>query len=93
MKARNVLSQIKRDLEPFVGHKIKLKANKGRRNIVEREGVLERTYPSIFVVRLDEKRHTGRKVAFSYADILTEAVELVVVGKNGDQRFQHSAQS
>jgi uncharacterized protein Veg len=80
--ARQVFADIKRDLEPFVGNKIKLKANKGRKRIIEKTGVLENTYPNIFVIRLDEKQ-IERRISFSYADILTDTVQLTVY--NGDQ--------
>jgi len=71
------LSDIKRDLESFVGSKIRLKANRGRNRIVEREGVLESIYPNIFVVKLNERK-VERRVSYSYADVLTETVELFV---------------
>lgn len=75
--AAKVLADIKRDLDGLIGSRIRLRANKGRRKVDEREGILERTYPSIFVVRLVEDS-SMRRVSFSYADILTEAVELTV---------------
>jgi uncharacterized protein Veg len=75
--AKKVLADIKRDLEPFVGNKIKLRANRGRKKVIERTGVLESTYPNIFVVRLDEKQ-IERRITFSYADILTNSVQLTV---------------
>ena len=77
LSARKVLADIKRDLDPFVGNKIKLRANRGRKKVVEKTGVLESTYPNIFVIRLDEKQ-VERRVSFSYADILTDAVQLTI---------------
>lgn len=74
------LSDIKKDLESFVGSKIRLKANRGRNRIIEKEGVLESIYPNIFVVKLDERR-VERRVSYSYADVLTETVELFVYDK------------
>jgi uncharacterized protein Veg len=71
------ISDIKKDLEFFVGSKIRLKANRGRNRIIERVGVLESTYPNIFVVKLDERK-AERRVSYSYADVLTETVELFV---------------
>jgi len=73
--SKDVLLEIRKRLEPHVGEKIKLKANRGRRRTFEKEGVLERTYPSIFVVRIDEPNYFQR-VSFTYADVLTETVEL-----------------
>jgi uncharacterized protein Veg len=77
LSGKQVLNDIKRDLEPFVGNKIRLRANRGRKKVIEKVGVLESTYPNIFVVRLDEKQ-VERRVSFSYADILTDSVQLTV---------------
>jgi len=74
------IAEIKKDLEFFVGSKIRLKANRGRNRIIEKEGVLESIYPNIFVVRLNERK-VERKVSYSYADVLTETVELFVYDK------------
>jgi len=71
------IAEIKKDLEFFVGSRIRLKANRGRNRIIEKEGVLESIYPNIFVVRLNERK-VERKVSYSYADVLTETVELFV---------------
>ncbi|WP_232294106.1 Veg family protein [Syntrophaceticus schinkii] len=57
MATKEVLAEIKQDLETFVGTRVKLKSFKGRNRVVEREGVLERTYPNIFVIKLDEKKN------------------------------------
>ena len=77
MNAPRAISDIKRDLESFVGSKIRLKANRGRNRIVEKEGVLESTYPNIFVIKLNERK-IERRVSYTYADVLTETVELFV---------------
>ena len=42
----------------------------------EREGVLEETHPSLFVVKVDEKRNRTARVSYSYVDVLTGTVEL-----------------
>jgi len=78
------LSDIKRDLESFVGSKIRLKANRGRNRIVEREGVLESIYPNIFVIKLNERK-IERRVSYTYADVLTETVELFVYDKQDSE--------
>ncbi|ACL74408.1 Veg family protein [Ruminiclostridium cellulolyticum] len=72
------LFQIKRDIEGCVGEKVQLTANKGRKKSFIREGVLENTYPSIFVVKFENEYDNTRRVSYSYTDILTKAVELVV---------------
>jgi len=80
LNAPRAIAEIKKDLEIFVGSKIRLKANRGRNRIIEREGILESIYPNIFVVRLNERK-IERKVSYTYADVLTETVELFVYDK------------
>ncbi len=76
--SRNVLKDIKSNLDQYIGQRIVLKANGGRRKTVERSGILEETYPAVFIVKLDEEQHNFERVSYSYADILTETVELTV---------------
>lgn len=78
MIERGELFQIKRDIEGCIGEKVQLRANKGRKKSFIREGVLENTYPSIFVVKFENEYDNTRRVSYSYTDILTKAVELVV---------------
>ncbi|MCL6473153.1 MAG: Veg family protein [Firmicutes bacterium] len=71
-----IVDKIRKQLDGFVGEKMRLKANMGRCKIIEREGVLEETHPNLFVVRVEEKRNRCRRVSYSYADVLTKTVEL-----------------
>ncbi|GEM04677.1 protein Veg [Halolactibacillus miurensis] len=70
------LVEIKRSLDSQIGKRLKLIANGGRKKTVERFGTLEETYPSVFVVALDQDENAFERVSYSYADILTETVEL-----------------
>ncbi|WP_100011829.1 biofilm formation stimulator Veg [Lentibacillus sediminis] len=70
------LIEIKQGLECHVGQPLKLKANGGRRKTIERTGVLAEMYPSVFIVELDQDENAFERVSYSYADILTETVEL-----------------
>jgi len=79
---RGELFQIKRDIEGCIGEKVQLRANKGRKKSFIREGILENTYPSIFVVKFENEYDNTRRVSYSYTDILTKAVELVVYKDN-----------
>lgn len=77
MRGKEILSAIKKDIDSHVGEKILLKANSGRRKVVVREGILEQTYPNIFVVRVEGNDSTSRTVSYSYSDILTQTVQIV----------------
>lgn len=74
-----VVSRIKSDLEPLVGAKMRFRANLGRCKVIEKEGVLEEIHPNVFIMKIEEKRNRSRRVSYSYADILTRAVELTRV--------------
>lgn len=87
--AKNALLEIKRTMETHVGQKIMLRANGGRRKTIERSGVLEETYPSVFIVKLDQEQQTFKRVSYSYADILTESVEVTVCGDGGEVRITY----
>jgi uncharacterized protein Veg len=82
---KNALFEIKCTLDGYIGQKIRLKANSGRRKTIERTGILEETYPSVFIVKLDEDQHAFKRVSYSYADILTESVELTIFNSENEQ--------
>ena len=73
------LAEIKRGLEGQIGRRLKLTANGGRRRTISRSGVLAETYPAVFVVELDQDESAYERVSYSYADVLTEAVEISFV--------------
>jgi len=70
------LSEIKQSLDGQIGKRLTLKANGGRRKTIERSGVLAETYPSVFIVELDQEQNAFERVSYSYADVLTQTVEL-----------------
>jgi len=76
MKQADVVGRIRSDLEGMMGSRLRLKANMGRSKILEREGTLEQTHPSLFVLKIEEKRGRTTRVSYSYVDILTGTVEL-----------------
>ncbi len=86
------LDEIRTDLEEYLGESVKIKANRGRRRIVEREGTLEKTYSDVFLVRLGEKQH-NRSVSYTYADVLTDDVEVMIFDENGSQKLEFTASS
>lgn len=75
MEKRNVLASIRMDIENHIGEQVTLKANGGRRKVLVNKGTIEKTYPNIFVIRLDQD--TQRTVTYSYSDILTKTVQIV----------------
>jgi len=77
MVGRDEVFKVKSEIENYIGIKVKIRANKGRKKIVVNEGVIQSTYPSIFVVKLqDNCNRASRVVSYSYTDVITHNVEL-----------------
>lgn len=70
------LREIKKALDSNLGKRLMLRANGGRRKTIERSGVLAETYPSVFVIELDQDQNAFERVSYSYADVLTETVQI-----------------
>lgn len=70
------LSDIKKNLDSNLGKRLMLKANGGRKKTIERSGVLAETYPAVFVVELDQEENAFERVSYSYADVLTQTVQI-----------------
>lgn len=81
MASADALAKIRKDVESYIGKKVRLRANRGRKKTFEKEGILEKAYPNIFVVKVTESAEFTRRVSYTYSDILTETVELTVSSK------------
>ena len=86
MSGKKKVSKVQEALSQFVGSDVKLKANSGRRRYIERSGVLEGTYSNLFVVRVEEQS-VERKMSFSYVDLSTGNVVLIVNRDGKDYRL------
>jgi uncharacterized protein Veg len=78
MAEKSDLFQIKKNIENCIGKRVQLKANKGRKKAFIKEGIIENSYPSIFIIKFENEYEMTRRVSYSYTDILTKAVELVI---------------
>ena len=74
----NTVTKIRKDLEGCIGKKVILKANKGRKKTIVKEGVLESAYPSLFVVKISNEYDSIRRVSYTYSDVLTSTVEITI---------------
>mgnify|MGYP000642075601 FL=1 len=80
----NVLDKIKEEVKSFVGQRVSVKANRGRRKAVEKEGVLEKTHENVFIVRIKDHNQI-RRLSYSYSDLLTDNV--VVKSKDDEVKI------
>lgn len=82
MATVQTLDNIRLSLEKHLGKRIILKANKGRKQIMTKKGILENVYPSVFIVKLEASGSGYQRVSYSYSDLLTENVKLQVFKDN-----------
>lgn len=78
LQSREDLNQIRKIVEDNLGKEVILKANKGRKKIVTKKGILTNAYPSVFTVQIENEYESVRTVSYSYTDVLTSTVELKI---------------
>ncbi|MCH5267900.1 MAG: Veg family protein [Lachnospiraceae bacterium] len=72
--------RVKSSVYQNIGNKVKIRANRGRHKIDETEGIIRETYPSIFLVEVENKLDdTTQKISFSYTDVLTKDVQMQLI--------------
>ena len=76
------VEKVRETLESNIGERVTLKANRGRRRTYVNEGVIHDIYPSVFTVLVDIDKQSTRILCYTYSDVLTSNVELVVCKNN-----------
>ncbi len=75
----NTMDNIRSELKENIGKRAILKANKGRKKIVTKRGIIDSVYPSVFIIELTGPDQEGRKISFTYSDVLTETVQIAII--------------
>jgi uncharacterized protein Veg len=76
------LAKVRKAVESNIGQRVKLKANRGRKKSYIKEGIIDDTYGNIFTVRVDIDTKSVQTLSYTYSDVLTSNVELVVCSSN-----------
>ena len=72
------VNEIRTEVEKNVGKEVTLKADKGRKRIVTKSGVILDAFPSVFTIEVNNAFDTERTVSYSYSDVLTSTVKLQI---------------
>jgi len=76
---QNNVSNVRNAVANQMGKKVKIRINRGRHKVDVSEGIISETYPSIFLIKIQDTEDTPfRMVSYSYTDILTKDVELIL---------------
>ncbi|MDQ0508148.1 Uncharacterized protein conserved in bacteria [Aedoeadaptatus ivorii] len=78
------MDMIKNELSEHIGKRVIVKANRGRKRIVTRKGILEAVYPSLFVVSIKADETSDRNISFTYSDVLTSTVQITILEDDVD---------
>ena len=74
------LKKVKISVSKNIGNRVKIRSNRGRHKIDVTEGIISETYPSIFLVEVENKiDDTTQKISFSYTDVLTKDVQMQLI--------------
>ena len=64
------IDTIRGKINELVGKNIYMEVCRGRKQIKKYNGVIENTFPSVFVVRLTDGGHVVDSLSYSYSDVL-----------------------
>ena len=79
MMKQNDVNCVRNAVMNQTGKKVKIRINRGRHKVDITEGIISETYPSIFLIKIQEtEKAPVRTVSYSYTDILTKDVELIL---------------
>lgn len=79
MMKQNDVNKVRNAVMMQMGRRVKVKINRGRHKVDITEGIISETYPSIFLIRTQVNKDVPeRVVSYSYTDILTKDVELIL---------------
>lgn len=79
MMKQNDVNNVRNAVISQTGKKVKIRINRGRHKVDVTEGVISETYPSIFLIKIQDNKDTPvRILSYSYTDILTRDVELIL---------------
>ncbi len=74
------IKKVRSSVDQNIGSKVKIRANRGRHKIDVTEGIISKTYPSIFLVEVENKMDaTTQMISFSYTDVLTKDVQMQLI--------------
>ena len=69
-KSPLTIEVIKNKIDELIGQNIRMEVCRGRKQVKRYVGIIEHTFPSVFVVRLLEGDTSLASLSYSYSDVL-----------------------
>ena len=72
------ISKVRASINQQCGSRVKIQLDRGRNKVDIQEGVIQRAYPSVFTVLVDDEREENHPqlLSFSYTDIITKDIRM-----------------
>jgi len=80
------IDTIREKINELIGKSIYMEVCRGRKQIKKYNGVVENTFPSVFVVRLTDGGQVVNSLSYSYSDVLCGEVVI----ENAECRLQNA---
>ena len=72
------MAVIQSNIRDIIGSRVRLVTNLGKQKPITNFGVVLGVYPNIFTVQLFDGALPSRKISYSYADVLTNSVDITL---------------
>ena len=76
-----LVESIKKSIENNIGRKVKVTSKEGRNRFVVCKGIIEESYPNVFVVKYENPQAVNKessRISYSYIDVLTHNVQVAL---------------
>ncbi len=72
------LNRVRASVFQQCGNRVKIQLDRGRNKVDIQEGVIQKAYPSVFTVLVDDVRDENppQLLSFSYIDIVTKEIRM-----------------
>lgn len=72
------ISKVRASVHQQCGSRVKIQLDRGRNKVDIQEGIIQKAYPSVFTVLVDDQREENppQLLSFSYTDIITKDIRM-----------------
>ena len=72
------IKKVRASVHQQCGNRVKIQLDRGRNKVDVQEGVIQKAYPSVFTVLVDDEHEENppQLLSFSYTDIITKDIRM-----------------
>ena len=72
------ISKVRASVHQQCGNRVMIQLDRGRHTVDIQEGIIQKAYPSVFTVLVDDEReeNSPQLLSFSYTDIITKDIRM-----------------